>query len=112
MSDAPAGLAAPPDGHLWAVSTPVRANPFGGYLARAFAGASAPDDMLEAARTGGAGEARTLFTLGLAMMRDGLIIIVLLPSVAIWNYVVLPLMMLTDPTLFPMNLGIFQWSTT
>ncbi|KUL64148.1 hypothetical protein ADL30_01505 [Streptomyces sp. NRRL S-1521] len=80
------------------MSIPVRTNPFGGYRTRAFAGASAPDDMLEAARMGGAGEPRTFFTLGLAMMRDGLIIIVLFPSVAIWNYFVLPLMMRCSPT--------------
>ncbi|MDG9720257.1 carbohydrate ABC transporter permease [Streptomyces sp. DH24] len=96
---------------FWAVFLPVLTNPFGVYLARAFADASVPDEVLEAARVDGAGELRTFFTIGLPMMRNGLITIVLFQFVAIWNNFFLPLVMLTDPRLFPMNLGIFQWST-
>ncbi|MEU4892545.1 carbohydrate ABC transporter permease [Streptomyces sp. NPDC044780] len=96
---------------FWAVFLPVLTNPFGVYLARAFAEASVPDEVLEAARVDGAGELRTFFTIGLPMMRNGLITIVLFQFVAIWNNFFLPLVMLTDPKLFPMNLGIFQWST-
>ncbi|GAA2564381.1 MULTISPECIES: carbohydrate ABC transporter permease [Streptomyces] len=96
---------------FWAVFLPVLTNPFGVYLARAFADASVPDEVLEAARMDGAGELRTFFTIGLPMMRNGLVTIVLFQFVAIWNNFFLPLVMLTDPKLFPMNLGIFQWST-
>lgn len=81
------------------------------YLARVFAEASVPDEVLEAARVDGAGELRTFFAVGLPMMRNGLITILLFQFVAIWNSFFLPLVMLTDPTLFPMNLGLFQWST-
>ncbi|MEV8064829.1 carbohydrate ABC transporter permease [Streptomyces sp. NPDC085995] len=96
---------------FWAVFLPLLTNPFGVYLARAFAEASIPDEVLEAARVDGAGELRTFVTIGLPMMRNGLVTIVLFQFVAIWNNFFLPLVMLTDPKLFPMNLGIFQWST-
>ncbi|MFI6345417.1 carbohydrate ABC transporter permease [Streptomyces sp. NPDC050560] len=96
---------------FWAVFLPVLTNPFGVYLARVFADAAVPDEILEAARVDGSGELRTFFTVGLPMMRNGVVTILLFQFVAIWNNFFLPLVMLTDPKLFPMNLGIFQWST-
>ena len=37
--------------------------------------------------------------------------IFLFQFVAIWNNFFLPLVLLTDPKLFPVSLGLFQWST-
>jgi multiple sugar transport system permease protein len=45
------------------------------------------------------------------MMRPGLVTIFLFQFVGIWNNFFLPLVMLTDPKLFPMSLGLYQWST-
>ena len=42
----------------WAVLLPSILNPYGIYLARIYAGASVPREMIEAARTDGAGELR------------------------------------------------------
>ena len=67
--------------------------------------------VLEASRMDGAGELRTFFTVALPMMRPGLVTVLLFQFVGIWNNVFLPLVMLTDPTLFPMSLGLYQWST-
>ena len=45
----------------WSVLIPSMVSPFGVYLARIYAAASVPDELLEAARIDGAGEARTFF---------------------------------------------------
>ncbi|CAM5544302.1 sugar ABC transporter permease [Streptomyces spiroverticillatus] len=96
---------------FWAVFLPMLTNPFGVYLARTFADAAVPDEVLEAARLDGAGELRIFFTIALPMMMPGFVTILLFQFVAIWNNFFLPLVMLTDPQLFPMALGIYQWST-
>ena len=44
-------------------------------------------------------------------MLPGFVTIVLFQFVSIWNNFFLPLVMLTDPELFPMTLGIYQWGT-
>ena len=98
-------------GTFWAVFIPLLTNPFGVYLARVYAEAAVPGEVLEAARTDGAGELRTFFTIALPMMRPGLVTIFLFQFVGIWNNFFLPLVMLTDPQLFPMSLGLYQWST-
>lgn len=96
---------------FWAVFIPLLTNPFGVYLARAYAEAAVPNESLEAARMDGAGELRTFFTIALPMMRPGVVTILLFQFVAIWNNFFLPLVMLTDPKLFPVTLGLFQWSS-
>ena len=47
---------------FWSVFLPSIVSPFGVYLARIFAAASVPDELLEAARLDGAGEVRTFFS--------------------------------------------------
>ncbi|MCT2593527.1 carbohydrate ABC transporter permease [Streptomyces sp. N2-109] len=96
---------------FWAVFLPLLTHPFGVYLARAFADAAVPDEVIEAARVDGAGELRIFFTIALPMMRAGFVTVLLFQFVGIWNNFFLPLVMLTDPDLFPMTLGIYQWST-
>jgi multiple sugar transport system permease protein len=96
---------------FWAVFIPLLTNPFGVYLARAFADAFVPGEVLEASRMDGAGEVRTFFTVALPMMRPGFVTVLLFQFVGIWNNFFLPLVMLTDPKLFPMTLGIYQWSS-
>ncbi len=96
---------------FWAVFIPLLTNPFGVYLARAYAEAAVPDEVLEASRVDGASELRTFFTIALPMMRPGVVTVLLFQFVGIWNNFFLPLVMLTDPELFPMTLGLFQWSS-
>ena len=95
---------------FWAVFLPLLTNPFGVYLARVYASAAVPDEVLEAARIDGAGELRTFATVALPMMRPGLVTVFLFQFVGIWNNFFLPLVMLTDPDLFPMSLGLYHWS--
>jgi multiple sugar transport system permease protein len=94
----------------WAVFLPSLVNPFGVYLARIYASASIPDELLEAARLDGAGEFRTFFAVSLRLMGPGLATISLFAFVHIWNNFFLPLVMLQDERLYPITLGLYTWN--
>ncbi len=96
---------------FWAVFLPSLVNPFGVYLARVYATAAVPDDLLEAARIDGSGEVRTFFTVGTRLMLPALVTIFLFHFVAVWNNFLLPLVMLGDERLFPVTLGLYTWNT-
>uniref|UniRef100_UPI0035BBD1F9 carbohydrate ABC transporter permease n=1 Tax=Agreia sp. TaxID=1872416 RepID=UPI0035BBD1F9 len=70
---------------FWSVFLPSIVSPFGVYLARIFAAASVPDELLEAARLDGAGEVRTFFSVSRRLMTPALVTIFLFQFVAIWN---------------------------
>nr|WP_233091511.1 carbohydrate ABC transporter permease [Arthrobacter sp. MSA 4-2] len=96
---------------LWAVFLPSLVSPFGVYLARIYAAASVPGELLEAARLDGSGEIRTFFTVSTRLMAPALVTIFLFQFVAIWNNFFLPLIMLRDQTLFPVTLGLYAWNS-
>ena len=96
---------------FWAVFIPSLVNPFGVYLARVYASASVPTDLLEAARIDGAGEVRTFFTVSSRLMTPAFVTIFLFHFVAIWNNFLLPLIMLGDEQLFPVTLGLYTWNS-
>ncbi len=96
---------------FWSVFIPSIVNPFGVYLARIYAVASVPEDLLEAARIDGAGEIRTFFTVSVRLMFPALITIFLFHFVAVWNNFLLPLIMLGSERLFPVTLGLYSWNS-
>ncbi|WP_026551219.1 carbohydrate ABC transporter permease [Arthrobacter sp. H20] len=96
---------------MWAVFLPSLVSPFGVYLARIYAAASVPGELLEAARLDGSGEIRTFFTLSTRLMAPALVTIFLFQFVAIWNNFFLPLIMLRDQALFPVTLGLYAWNS-
>jgi multiple sugar transport system permease protein len=96
---------------FWAVFLPSIVSPFGVYLARIYAASSVPDELLEAARLDGANEVRTFFTVATRLMAPALVTIFLFQFVAIWNNFFLPLIMLRDPSLFPVTLGLYSWNS-
>jgi len=93
------------------VFLPSLVNPFGVYLARIYATASVPEELLEAARLDGSGEVRTFFTVSVRLMFPALVTIFLFHFVAVWNNFLLPLIMLGDERLFPVTLGLYSWNT-
>jgi multiple sugar transport system permease protein len=97
---------------FWAVFLPSIVSPFGVYLARIYAAASVPDELLEASRLDGAGEFRTFFGLGTRLMAPALVTIFLFQFVAIWNNFFLPLVMLQNERLYPITLGLYTWNST
>lgn len=90
----------------WAVLLPSILSPYGIYLARIYAGASIPREMVEAARTDGAGELRIFTRFAVPMMMPGLVTVFLFQFVGVWNNYMLPYIMLGDDKLFPITVGL------
>lgn len=93
----------------WAVLIPSLLSPFGLFLARIYAGAAIPDEMLEAGRLDGAGEMRIFHSLVLRQLMPAIVTIFLFQFVAVWNNYLLPLVMLADERLYPITLGLNNW---
>lgn len=93
---------------VWAIILPSLVSPFGVYLMRIYAEESIPDTLLEAARIDGAGEFRIFWQIGLRIMVPGIVTVLLFAIVHTWNNYFLPLIMLSDPSLFPLTLGLAQ----
>ncbi|SES33605.1 multiple sugar transport system permease protein [Streptomyces sp. yr375] len=94
----------------WAVILPSLVNPFGLYLMRVYAEDAVPDSILEAARIDGAGEVRIFFGIVLRLLGPGLVTVLLFTLVATWNNYFLPLIMLNDPDLYPITVGLSSWA--
>ncbi|MEC3974988.1 carbohydrate ABC transporter permease [Amycolatopsis sp. H20-H5] len=96
---------------VWSVLLPSMISPFGVYLARVYAAASVPDELLEAGRIDGASDLRVFFTISLRLMAPALVTVFLFQFVAIWNNFLLPLVMLTSDRLYPVTLGLYTLNT-
>jgi multiple sugar transport system permease protein len=93
----------------WGVLLPSMVSPFGVYLARIYAGASVPDELIEAGRIDGAGEFRIFATIALRVMSPALVTIFLFQFVTIWTNYLLPVLMLANDTLQPVTEGVVGW---
>ncbi|MET8223402.1 carbohydrate ABC transporter permease [Streptomyces sp. NPDC004082] len=89
------------------VLLPLVLSPYGVYLARIYAAAAVPGDVVEAGRMDGAGEWRIFTRIALPMMVPGLVTVFLFQFVAVWNNFLLPFIMLSDDERFPITLGLF-----
>lgn len=94
----------------WAVLLPSLLNPIGVFLATIYARASVPDDLIDAARADGAGELRVFLQIAAPLLVPGMVTIFLFQFVMIWNNFFLPLVVLSDPNLYPVNLGLATWN--
>ncbi|NRQ39667.1 carbohydrate ABC transporter permease [Nonomuraea sp. NN258] len=94
---------------FWSVFIPVLVHPFGVYLARVLSSGYVPGEVLEAARSDGAGEIRTFVSVAMPMLLPAYVTIFLFQFTAIWNNFFLPLVMLNDQRLYPLSLGLFSW---
>jgi multiple sugar transport system permease protein len=94
----------------WAVILPSLVNPFGLYLMRIYTQDAVPDSLIEAARIDGAGEARIFFRIALRLVAPGLVTVLLFTLVSTWNNYFLPLIMLNNPRLYPVTVGLSSWA--
>lgn len=94
----------------WAIILPSLISPFGMYLIWTYAVDAVPTEVIEAARMDGAGEFRIFFTIALRLLAPGVVTVLLFAVVATWNNYFLPLIMLSDPKLYPLTVGLNQWS--
>ncbi len=94
----------------WAIILPSLISPFGMYLVWTYAVDAIPTELLEAARMDGASELRIFFTIAVKLLTPGIVTVLLFSVVATWNNYFLPLIMLSDPRLYPLTVGLNQWS--
>jgi multiple sugar transport system permease protein len=94
----------------WAIILPSLVSPFGLYLMRIYAQDAVPDSLIEAGRIDGAGEMRIFFALALRSLAPGIVTVLLFTLVATWNNYFLPLIMLNDPDLYPVTVGLASWA--
>lgn len=93
----------------WSVLLPAFVSPFGVYLARIYTVAAVPDEIIEAGRIDGAGELRIFSTVVLRTLLPAMATVFLFHFISTWNSFFLPLVMLSDEGLYPVNLGLTQW---
>ena len=60
----------------------------------------------------GAGEFRIFLNVSLRLLTPALVTILLFGLVGIWTNFLLPLVMFSDPTLFPITVGLQSWNVT
>ena len=94
----------------WAIIIPSLISPFGLYLMWIYARDAVPDEMLESARIDGAGEMRAFFSVARPLLAPGAVTVLLFNVVATWNNYFLPLIMLRDPSWYPLTLGLHSWN--
>ena len=95
----------------WAIILPALVSPFGLYLMRVYAQDAVPDAIIEAARIDGAGEFRIFFQVVLRTLAPGIVTVLLFTLVATWNNYFLPLIMLNNPRLYPITVGLAAWQS-
>jgi multiple sugar transport system permease protein len=95
---------------IWGMILPSIVNPVGVYLMKVFIEVSVPTELLDAARIDGAGEIRIFFRLALPLMVPGLMTVLLITVVSIWNNYFLPLIIFSQNQLYPLTVGLGLWS--
>ncbi|MEV6299961.1 carbohydrate ABC transporter permease [Actinoplanes sp. NPDC051861] len=93
-----------------AIIIPALVSPFGLYLMWTYSTDAVPDEILESARVDGAGEFKSFFSIAVPLLAPGLVTVLLYNTVMTWNNFFLPLIMLKDPDLFPLTLGLYSWN--
>mgnify|MGYP001626370008 CR=1 FL=1 len=89
----------------WSIIVPSVVNIFGVYLMVIYWN-QIPEEIFDAARIDGAGDAFLFFRIGLPNLLPGFTTLLLLSFVGIWNNYFLPLVMLSSSDKMPLVLGI------
>jgi multiple sugar transport system permease protein len=95
---------------IWGMILPSMVSPVGVYLMRVFVEVSVPRELIDAARIDGAGELRIFLRLALPLMVPGLMTVLLLNVVTVWNNYFLPLIIFSQNQLYPLTVGLGLWS--
>ncbi|MBO0984534.1 carbohydrate ABC transporter permease [Rathayibacter sp. SD072] len=94
-------------GHPLSVLIPVIISPFGIYLCRVYAASAVPQETIEAARIDGASEWRIYRSIAVPLLLPGMVTVFLLQFIGIWNNFLLPYIMLSDQSDYPLTVGLF-----
>lgn len=96
---------------IWGFILPSAVSVVGVYLMRTFIESSVPNELIEAARMDGAGELSIFLRVGLPLMVPGLMTVLLLSVVGIWNNYFLPLLLFSKASLYPLTVGLGFWGS-
>jgi multiple sugar transport system permease protein len=96
---------------IWGMILPSMVSPVGMYLMRTYVQLSVPRELMDAARLDGAGELRIFFRIALPLMVPGVMTVLLISVVAVWNNYFLPLIIFSKNDLFPLTVGMGVWSS-
>ncbi len=89
----------------WAVILPLAGWPFGVFLMKQFC-SGVPEEVLEAARMDGAGEARSFWNVVVPMVKPGIGALAIFSFINTWNDYFLQLIMLSSTNQLTISLGI------
>ena len=92
-------------GTFWAVIIPGAAATFGIFLARQFM-LAIPNELIEAAKIDGAGPVRIFWSIVLPLSKPLLAVLTLLSLMYQWNDFLWPLIVLRDPSLYTLPIGL------
>ncbi len=92
-------------GTFWAVIIPGAAATFGIFLARQFM-LAIPNELIEAAKIDGAGPVRIFASIVLPLSKPLLAVLTLLSLMYQWNDFLWPLIVLRDPSLYTLPIGL------
>jgi multiple sugar transport system permease protein len=94
----------------FALILPSLVSPFGVYLMRIYTEQALPNELLEAGRIDGAGEWRIWWSVALRILAPGFVTILLLSFVGTWNNYLLPLLVFSQSSLYPITVGLANWN--
>jgi multiple sugar transport system permease protein len=95
---------------IWGMILPSMVTPVGLYLMRTYVELSIPRELTDAARIDGASEVRIFFRIALPLMVPGLMTVLLLAVAGTWTNYILPLIIFSNNTLYPVTVGMGLWS--
>jgi multiple sugar transport system permease protein len=95
---------------IWGLIVPSMVTPVGIYLMRTYVDLSIPRELTDAARIDGASELRVFFRVVLPLMVPGLMTVLLLSVAGTWNNYILPLIIFSDNTKYPVTVGMGLWA--
>ncbi|SLN03186.1 sugar ABC transporter permease [Corynebacterium xerosis] len=95
----------------WALWLPAIAFPFGTFLVKQYLD-SVPDELREAARIDGASELRTLVLVYAPLAKGIIATLVILSFLGSWNSYLWPLIVINNPKLYTIQLGLAAFSQT
>jgi multiple sugar transport system permease protein len=95
---------------VWGMILPSTVSVVGIYLMRTYIEASVPQDLIEAARLDGASELRIFLRIAMPLSFPGLMTVLLITVVAVWNNYFLPLIIFSKNSLYPLTVGLASLS--
>jgi multiple sugar transport system permease protein len=96
---------------IWGMILPSLVAPVGVYLMRTFVRSYVPRELIDAARVDGAGELKIFLRVALPLMVPGVMTVLLISVVAVWNNYFLPFIIFSKNNLFPLTVGLGVWAT-